>query len=413
MNRVWSPVRHLQSVLGSKAWRDAYNDALPLLTEYGTELSQNARLQQAFARVKTSLTRSSSDAARSVVDHALRDFHLAGVDLPDAEKSRFKAIMQELAATQAAFEHNIQDASDSWVRNITDHSELAGVPEHAVKRAADEAQKRQLEGWALTLDYPTYDAVMTHADNRELRRELYRAWSTRASDQGESGEWDNSANIEKILALLDDHGRPLKHSDIVERLNVQSDDSREILRRRLKAMVRDGQLIKNRRGAYGLPSRMDLVPGRISAHPDGYGFVMPDDGESDLYLSPRAMRTVLHGDRVLASVVGVDARGRREGAVREILERAHSRVVGHFVEESGIALVVPDDKRINQDILLSTDYDHNARQGDIVLTRILEYPDQHNPPIGMIESVLGKENDPGMEVTIALPMVPPLSWPSG
>ena len=93
-------------------------------------------------------------------------------------------------------------------------------------------------------------------------------------------------------------------------------------------------LIKNRRGAYGLPSRMDLVPGRISAHSDGYGFVMPDDGESDLYLSPRAMRTVLHGDRVLASVVGVDARGRREGAVREILERAHSRVVGHFVEES-------------------------------------------------------------------------------
>ena len=201
LNRVWSPVRHLQSVLGSKAWRDAYNDALPLLTDYGTELSQNARLQQAFAHVKTSFTGSSSDAARSVVDHALRDFHLAGVDLPDAEKSRFKTIMQELAAAQAAFEHNIQDASDAWILNIADDKELEGVPEHAVKRAADEAQKRQLEGWALTLDYPTYDAVMTHADNRELRRKLYRAWSTRASDQGESSEWDNSANIEKILAL--------------------------------------------------------------------------------------------------------------------------------------------------------------------------------------------------------------------
>ena len=201
LNRVWSPVRHLQSVLGSKAWRDAYNDALPLLTDYGTELSQNARLQQAFAHVKTSFTGSSSDAARSVVDHALRDFHLAGVDLPDAEKSRFKTIMQELAAAQAAFEHNIQDASDAWILNITDDKELEGVPEHAVKRAVDEAQKRQLEGWALTLDYPTYDAVMTHADNRELRRKLYRAWSTRASDQGESNGWDNSANIEKILAL--------------------------------------------------------------------------------------------------------------------------------------------------------------------------------------------------------------------
>ncbi|MFC1720607.1 winged-helix domain-containing protein, partial [Pseudomonadota bacterium] len=117
-----------------------------------------------------------------------------------------------------------------------------------------------------------------------------------------------------ILSLFEDQGRPLQRREIVERLNVKSEDSREILRRRLKAMVRDGQLVKNRRNAYGLPAKMDLIAGRISAHKDGYGFVMPDDGESDLYLSPRQMRSVLHGDRILASVIGIDGKGRREGA---------------------------------------------------------------------------------------------------
>jgi oligopeptidase A len=201
LSRVWSPVRHLQSVLGSKDWRDAYNAALPLLTEYGTDLSQNADLQRAFAKVKDSLDTDASAASRSLVDHALRDFHLAGVDLPDAEKARFKAIMQDLAATQASFEHNVQDASDAWTLHITDEKELTGVPEQAQKRAAEEANTRQLDGWVLTLDYPTYDAILTHAENRDLREQLYRAWSTRGSDQGSKADWDNSGNIEKITAL--------------------------------------------------------------------------------------------------------------------------------------------------------------------------------------------------------------------
>jgi len=236
------------------------------------------------------------------------------------------------------------------------------------------------------------------------------------SDKGPDSGWIDAKAPERqeILALLDDHGRPLKHSDIVERLNVQSDDSREILRRRLKAMVRDGQLVKNRRGAYGLPSRMDLVPGRISAHPDGYGFVMPDDGESDLYLSPRQMRTVLHGDRVLASVVGVDARGRREGAVREILERAHSRVVGHFVEESGIALVVPDDRRINQDVLIPLSDTAGARPGQVVVAEIVQQPLERKPPVGRIVEILGKSGAPGMATEIAIRNFDlPHEWPDG
>lgn len=201
LSRVWSPVSHLQSVLGSREWREAYNDALPLLTEHSTELSQNSRLQQAFAAVQRKLPADAAPAQRKLVEHALRDFRLAGVDLPEAEKARFKEIMQQLAATQAAFEHNIQDAQDAWSLHISDEPDLAGLSEQVIERASAEARRRDRQGWLLTLDYPTYDAVMRHADNRGLRETFYKAWVTRASDQGEKTDWDNSRNIEKILAL--------------------------------------------------------------------------------------------------------------------------------------------------------------------------------------------------------------------
>jgi ribonuclease R len=217
-----------------------------------------------------------------------------------------------------------------------------------------------------------------------------------------------------ILNLLEDHGRPLKRRDIVERLDVVSDDSREILRRRLQAMIRDGQVVKNRRNAFGLPAKMDLVAGRVSAHKDGYGFVMPDEGDSDLYLSPRQMRSVLHGDRVLASVIGVDARGRREGAVREILERAHERIVGRFVEESGIALVVPDDPRINQDILVPLPDTNGARPGQVVVVEIQQQPGPRQPPVGRVIEILGKSGAPGMATEIAIRNFDlPYEWPGG
>jgi len=217
-----------------------------------------------------------------------------------------------------------------------------------------------------------------------------------------------------ILNLFEDQGRPLQRRDIVDRLNVVSEDSREILRRRLKAMVRDGQLVKNRRNAYGLPAKMDLVAGRVSAHKDGYGFVMPDDGESDLYLSPRQMRGVLHGDRVLASVIGVDSRGRREGAIREVLERAHERIVGSFVEESGIALVVPDDPRINQDILVAVKHTQGARPGQVVVVEILQQPGERQPPVGRVVEILGKSGAPGMATEIAIRNFDlPYEWPKG
>ena len=201
LGRVWSPVTHLQSVLGSRDWRDAYNQALPLLTEHGTEISQNAKLQSAYAGVKASLNEGACEAQRSAVEHALREFRLAGVDLPEAEKDRFKEIMQALAAAKADFEHNIQDATDAWSLHIEDIEELSGVPKQAMDRAAENAQGKQLDGWLWTLDYPSFDSIMTHAHNRRLREQFYRAWSTRGSDQGASAEWDNSENIAAILTL--------------------------------------------------------------------------------------------------------------------------------------------------------------------------------------------------------------------
>ncbi len=201
LGRVWSPVTHLQSVLGSHDWREAFNQALPLLTEHGTEISQNVRLQRAYASVGDSLAADACESHRSAVDHALRDFHLAGVDLPEADKDRFKEIMQELAAIQASFEHKVQDAMDAWSLHIESADDLVGVPQQTLDRAADDAAEKQLSGWLLLLSYPTYDAIMTHAHDRQLREKMYRAWSTRGSDQGGSPEWDNSDNIEKILAL--------------------------------------------------------------------------------------------------------------------------------------------------------------------------------------------------------------------
>lgn len=217
-----------------------------------------------------------------------------------------------------------------------------------------------------------------------------------------------------ILDLLEDQGKPLKRKEILSRLGVESEDSREIMRRRLKAMLRDGQLVKNRRNAYGLPERMDLVRGRVSAHRDGFGFVIPENGESDLFLSPRQMRQVLDGDRVLACITGVDERGRREGAITEVLERAHTRLVGRFVQESGVALVTPDDPRLTQDVLIPLDDTAGAQPGQVVVAEIVKPPGERNPPLGRIVEILGESGAPGMATEIAIRNFDlPHEWPQG
>ena len=211
------------------------------------------------------------------------------------------------------------------------------------------------------------------------------------------------ASREYLLDLINQHSVPISLEHIVEILNYQSEEDIEAIRRRLNAMARDGQVFKNRRGGFLSFEHMDLVKGYVQAHPDGFGFLTPDSGGKDIFITAREMRKLMNGDRAAVKITGYDPRRERnEGHVVAVLERAHQSVVGRYYREKGIHFVIPDDKRIHEDILLHQDYDHTARQGDIVLVRILEYPDQHNQPIGMIETVLGKENAPGMEVTIAL-----------
>ena len=200
LRRVWSSVGHLQSVLDAPEWREAYNASLPLLTQHSTEISQNRNLQQAFERVSGSLPDDAPDARRSLVEHALRDFRLAGVALPDDKKREFRELMQELASVQAKFDQNVQDATDSWHFHAEDEAQIAGLPQQAAARARLHAEEKGVEGFRLALDHPTYQAVMTHAESRGLRETFYRAWSTRASDQGDTA-FDNSANIARILQL--------------------------------------------------------------------------------------------------------------------------------------------------------------------------------------------------------------------
>jgi len=234
-------------------------------------------------------------------------------------------------------------------------------------------------------------------------------------DRYESRELNATApERNEIIELLEQHGQPMRRKEIVGELKVESDDSREILRRRLQAMVRDGQLVQTRRKAFGLPARMDLVKGRISAHRDGFGFLIPDDGGSDLYISSREMRKVLNGDRVLAAVTGTDHQGRREGQIADVLERANETIVGRYVEENGIALVIPDDPRINQDVMIPLSDTLGARPGQVVVATIVIEPTERKSPVGKITEILGQSGAPGMATEIAIRSHGlPFEWPAG
>ncbi len=214
--RIWSPIGHLHSVLEDPGWRDAYNACLPLLTEHGTELAQNKALQQVFEQLAGSLGPDATEAQRMLIEKALRDFRLGGVALPEAEKAAFRRAMQELAAVQAKFEQNLQDATDSWHLQTDDAELVRGLPEQTLERAKADAAQHGESGWRLQLDYPTWQAVITHADDRRLRKRFYDAWSTRASDQGGFERWDNSPNIERILALRHEVARLVGFANYAE-----------------------------------------------------------------------------------------------------------------------------------------------------------------------------------------------------
>ncbi len=218
LNKAWSPVNHLNAVMNSPELRAAYNACLPKLSEYYTELGQNERLYSAYRAIEEGPDYARLDAAQqTVIEHALRDFHLSGVDLPAEHKARYKAIMQSLAQLQSKFQENVLDATQAWKKHITDEAELAGLPESAKSLARQTAERQGLEGWLLTLEFPSYQPVLSYADNRELRRELYEAYATRASEQGPNArQWDNSEAMESILALRYEAARLLGFADYTE-----------------------------------------------------------------------------------------------------------------------------------------------------------------------------------------------------
>jgi oligopeptidase A len=200
--RAWAPVGHLNAVHNTEALRQAYNACLPILSDFSSELGQHEGLFRAFERVLAEEGERLSPGQRKILEDALRDFRLAGVALPAEPRARFRQIMQELSTLGAKFEENLLDATQAWRLEVRDEARLAGLPEAARERARQAARNRGLDGWALTLDFPCYHAVMCHAVDRELRHEFYSAWVTRASELGPTaGRFDNGAIMEAILRL--------------------------------------------------------------------------------------------------------------------------------------------------------------------------------------------------------------------
>jgi oligopeptidase A len=202
LSRVWSPIGHLNAVANSADMREAYNECVPLLTAYSSELGQNTRLQECYAYVLQHEGAMLEPAQRKVVDNALRDFRLAGVDLRPDEKVRYCEVAQRLAQLATKFSENVLDAARAYTRTVSDESELAGLPVNAVDRAAADAREANQAGWLFKLDQPTYMTIMASAESERLRRDIYEAWITRGSELGPSaGRFDNNPLIAEIVPL--------------------------------------------------------------------------------------------------------------------------------------------------------------------------------------------------------------------
>ena len=214
---------------------------------------------------------------------------------------------------------------------------------------------------------------------------------------------DPIASREMILQVLAASDGPMEADALARKLALTAPDRQAALEKRLAAMLRDGQLLQNRRGGYVPAARADLVAGTVIANPDGFGFLRPETGGGDdLFLPPFEMRKAMHGDRVLASVSGMDHRGRREGVIVEVLERRLSRLIGRYTEEAGIGYVVPDDKRIQRNVMIPADGRNEARNGQLVVAEIVTPQDAHRPPIGRVLAVLGDKLTASQAVEAAI-----------
>lgn len=217
---------------------------------------------------------------------------------------------------------------------------------------------------------------------------------------------------ELILQICEEFGRPMSRNQLITKLEVTEESKQEALGFRLRAMLRDGQLMQDRRGRYCLLQRINLQRGTIQAHPDGFGFFIPTAGGEDMVLSAKEMRAVMHGDVVLAYQLGVDRRGRPEGKIHEVIEHANASVVGRFFSEHGVCSVIPDSKRLTQDISIPPELTHQAKNGQIVLVELMAYPNKRTPAVGKVVHILGEHMAPGMEIEVAiLAHGLPAEWP--
>ena len=203
LSRLFSPVSHLNSVKNSPELRQAYEQALPLLSEYSTWMGQHEGLYQAYRDLKEGDNFAALDIAqKKAIDNALRDFELSGIGLSKEKQQRYGEIAARLSELGSTYSNNVLDATMGWSKLITDEKDLSGMPESALAAAKAQAEAKEQDGWLLTLDIPSYLPVMTYCDNQALREEIYRAYSTRASDQGpNAGKWDNSDVMAEELAL--------------------------------------------------------------------------------------------------------------------------------------------------------------------------------------------------------------------
>ena len=203
LSRAWSPVSHLNAVKNSPELREVYQACLPLLAEYGTWVGQHQGLYNAYLQLKNSAEFANySQAQKKAIENSLRDFELSGISLPAEQQKRYGEIVTRLSELNSQFSNNVLDATMGWEKIVTDENQLKGLPESALQAAKQSAQNKGVEGYRFTLEIPSYLPVMTYCENRQLREEMYRAFVTRASEQGpNAGKWDNSAVMEEILTL--------------------------------------------------------------------------------------------------------------------------------------------------------------------------------------------------------------------
>ena len=256
---------------------------------------------------------------------------------------------------------------------------------------------------------------MTKKNNKTVHSPAVKPSARRADPHlaREQAKYDNPvASRELILEVLEQAGVPMNAAQLAAHMHINESEM-EGFTRRLAAMEREAQVMTNRHGDICLVGKLDLIAGRVQGHPDGFGFLVPDDGSDDLFLGPKQMQKVLDGDRAMVRAVGIDRRGRREASIIEVIERKNTKVVGRLFSEHNVLFVVAENKRISQDILIEPGYDKGAKASQVVMVELVAQPAKNSEPVARVIEVLGNYADPGMEIEIALRKHDlPYVWPS-